>query len=261
MTPSHDTVVDQQFGPQAQAYVESAVHAGGEDLDALESITARAAPRRALDIGTGGGHAAYRMARHAGNVTALDLSAAMLERVRATAHERGLANLEVCTARAERLPLDDGAFDMLATRYSAHHWQNFEQALCEARRVLEPGANAVFIDVISPGVDSYDTHLQTVELLRDPSHVRNRSEAEWLAALARCGFRVRATTRRRLRLEWSSWVKRMRTSDLHCDAIRSLQLRAPSATRAYFEIEPDGSFSVDTVQIEASACRAWAMKG
>ena len=47
----HEAVVDAQFGPRAQAYVQSAVHASGEDLDALEALARRRRPTRALDLG------------------------------------------------------------------------------------------------------------------------------------------------------------------------------------------------------------------
>jgi len=85
MTRSHDTVVETQFGPQAQAYVVSAVHSGGADLDALEAIVRRETPRNALDLGTGGGHVAYRIAPYVGTVIASDLSAEMIAAVAATA--------------------------------------------------------------------------------------------------------------------------------------------------------------------------------
>src|SRR5262245_21378655 len=117
MTRSHDTVVQDQFGPQATAYVQSTVHATGEDLDALEAIVARCAPQHALDLGAGGGHVAYRMAPHAASVTAADLSADMMAAVAATARERGLANVETCTAAAESLPFADASFDFLACRF------------------------------------------------------------------------------------------------------------------------------------------------
>jgi hypothetical protein len=41
MIRSHDDVVQDQFGPRAEAYVQSPVHASGEDLDALESLVRR----------------------------------------------------------------------------------------------------------------------------------------------------------------------------------------------------------------------------
>lgn len=256
MTRSHNTVVEDQFGVQAAAYVESPVHADGDDLDALETVAERERPHSAADLGSGGGHVAYRLARHARLVTAIDLSAEMLEAVRETAERRGLPNIETCVAPAETLPFDDASFDMLGCRFSAHHWRDFDAGLREARRILKPGATAIFIDVASPGHPAFDTHLQAIELLRDPSHVRNYTEAEWTAALARVGFRVKATQKRRLRMDYRSWVDRMRTPESHRTAIRSLQQWASSETGAYFAIEADGSFSLDTLQIEATACRA-----
>lgn len=253
MTQDHQSHVTGQFGPRAQAYVESAVHATGADLDIVETIVRAAAPRRALDIGTGGGHVAYLLARHAQSVTAIDLSADMLAAVSATAKERGLANLETVRAPAENLPFADGDFDFAATRYSAHHWHDLTAGLREARRVLRAGATAVFADAFTPGVPLLDTHLQSIELLRDTSHVRNYTLGEWSAALAAAGFRIRSLATFRLRLEFASWIARMRTPDLNRDAIRALQRSAPADVRHHFAIEEDGSFLLDTMLIAADA--------
>ncbi|WEK46526.1 MAG: methyltransferase domain-containing protein [Candidatus Andeanibacterium colombiense] len=256
MTRPHDAIVEDQFGAQAKAYVASPVHAAGEDLDEVAAIAEREKPGRAADLGAGGGHVAYRLAAHARSVTAIDLSQKMLEAIRETARQRGLQNIETCVAAAEDLPFEDASFDMLACRFSAHHWRDLDAGLREARRILKPGSTAMFIDVVSPAHPVFDTHLQAVELLRDPSHVRDYSEAEWMAALARAGFRVRGTRKRRLRMDYPSWVDRMRTSEAHRAAIRSLQQWASADTAAYFAIEPDGSFSIDTLQVEVSTCRA-----
>lgn len=258
MSRSHETIVDDQFGSRANDYVKSAVHAEGDDLDALERVAAREKPDRAVDVGSGGGHVAYRLAGQARAVTAVDLSAAMMDAVKDAARQRGLSNIETCVAPAERMPFDDASFDFLGCRFSAHHWRDFEAGLREARRIMKPGATAVFIDVLSPGHAVFDTHLQTVELLRDPSHVRDYTATEWAAALDRAGFRVRNTQTRRLRMDYPTWVERMRTTEPHRAAIRSLQQSASAETKTYYAIEADGSFTLDTLQIEASACRARA---
>ncbi|ACL55293.1 class I SAM-dependent methyltransferase [Methylobacterium nodulans] len=250
---SHETLVTAQFGPRAAAYVESAVHASGEDLAALDAIVARAAPRRALDLGCGGGHVAYRLARHAQAVTASDLSAEMLAAVAATAQARGLTAIETVEAAAERLPFADASFDFIASRFSAHHWRDVEGGLREARRVAQTGAPAVFIDGCSPGSPLLDTHLQAVELLRDPSHVRDYSASEWTGALARCGFVIEACLTWRVRMEFSSWIARMQTPETHVRAIRALQTLASEPVRAHFAIEPDGSFLLDVLMVEARA--------
>ncbi len=253
MTKAHDSLVTGQFGPRANAYVESAVHARGEDLAALEAVVANAKPTRALDLGSGGGHVAYLMARHAGKVAAVDLSAEMLTAVAQTAQARGLKNIEIHRASVERLPFADASFDFVASRYSAHHWHDFEGGLREARRVAKKGAPVIFLDVFAPGVALLDTHLQSVELLRDTSHVRNYTLAEWSAAMVRAGLSLQGVRTWRLDLEFESWIARMRTPEVFVAAIRALQNGASEDVRAHFAVKPDGSFTIDTMMIEAVA--------
>ncbi|KAF2991647.1 class I SAM-dependent methyltransferase [Methylocystis sp. MJC1] len=253
MERTHETMVAAQFGPRARDYVQSAVHAQGADLEVLANIVSAAAPERALDIGAGGGHVSYLMARYAAAVTALDLSTQMLAAVAATAREKGLANIETVEGPAERLPFADGCFDFLASRYSAHHWRDFNGGLREARRVLKPGRSAVFVDVYAPARPLFDTHLQAVELLRDPSHVRNYTIAEWTVALATSGFTVERLQTWRLRMDFAVWVARMRTPQENQRAIRALQAAASGETREHFAIETDGSFLIDVMMIEVRA--------
>jgi SAM-dependent methyltransferase len=249
----HEAVVDDQFGPRAQAYVQSPVHASGEDLEALEALVRRLRPVRALDLGCGGGHVAYRLAAHAGAVIAADLSAEMLAAVRETAKARGLDNLATELAAAERLPFEDAAFDFVASRFSAHHWRDMPAGLAEARRVATPGAAAVFIDAVAPGRPLLDTHLQAIELLRDPSHVRDYTVGEWTAAVERAGFEVQGVTRRKLRMDFPTWTERMGTPPAQIAAVRALQQQASEEVRACFGLEPDGSFQLDVMMLEAVA--------
>ncbi len=256
MRKYHDSVVEAQFGPRAKAYVESSVHSQGADLEALSAMAAARRPQHALDLGTGGGHVSYALAPYATRVTAADLSTEMLTAVAATAREKGLDNVATVEAAAEHLPFPDADFDFLACRYSAHHWQDFDGGLRQARRVLKGGAPAIFIDVCSPGLALFDTHLQAVELLRDTSHVRDYSVGEWVAALSRAGFAIISCRGWRLRMDFPVWTARMRTPADHTKAIRALQEAASAETKAYFAIEGDGSFLLDMMMIEAIAGQA-----
>jgi hypothetical protein len=98
-----------------------------------------------------------------------------------------------------------------------------------------------------------DTHLQAIELLRDHSHVRNYTCAQWLGALARAGFAPEVVRTWRLRMDFPVWTARMRTPEENVKAIRALQGAASAETKAHFAIEPDGSFLLDVLMIEASA--------
>ena len=100
---------------------------------------------------------------------------------------------------------------------------------------------------MSPGSPLLDTYLQTVEVLRDTSHVRDYAAGEWLEQISQAGLHTRSTQRQRLRLEFGSWIARMRTPDTLRHAISVLQQSMGAEVREYFEIESDGSFSTDVL--------------
>jgi len=250
--PDHRKTVAEQFGPHAAAYVESPVHARGADLEQLAELAqGLPATARALDLGCGGGHAAFHIAPHIGQVVAYDMSVEMLNAVARTAAAKNLGNIVSRQGVAEKLPFPDASFDLVVSRFSAHHWDDLGAGLREARRVLKDGGHAVFIDAVAAPTPLCDTHFQAIELLRDTSHVRDYSTTEWLDALAKAGFNAGMTVPRRLRLDFRSWIARMRTPDLLAAAIRALQAAMPREVADYLELEPDGSFTIDTLTIEA----------
>jgi SAM-dependent methyltransferase len=250
---THEALVVQQFGAQASAYVASAVHAAGDDLRQMVEIASRFPAGRALDLGCGGGHVGYGVAPVVGEVVAYDLSEAMIAAVAREAAKRGIGNLSTQQGAAEALPFADGSFDVVLSRYSAHHWQDVRKGLREARRVMRVGGTAVFSDIIAPESPVADTFLQTFEMLRDPSHVRDYSSAEWVSFAAEAGFAVTGVTRRRLPLDFATWVGRMRTPEVQVAAIRALQAAMAEPVRRHFEIAADGSFVIDQALFELVA--------
>jgi ubiquinone/menaquinone biosynthesis C-methylase UbiE len=248
---AHAQVVQSQFGEQAAAYLSSAVHAQGTEFALLQAEVDGRSDARVLDLGCGAGHVAFHVAPLVGEVVAYDLSGQMLDVVASAAAQRGFGNVVTQQGAAEMLPFADASFDFVFSRYSAHHWSDVGVALREVRRVLTPGGVAAFIDVASPGRPLLDTHLQAVEVLRDTSHVRNYSPAEWLRQVSEAGLATRSHTRQRLRLEFTSWVERMRTPMVFREAILALQKAVGDEVREYFEIAADGSFSTDVVVLWA----------
>jgi len=74
----HDRAITQSFGPQAQAYLTSQVHATGRDLELLTEAIAETPAAKVLDLGCGAGHASFAAASVAGEVVSYDLTEAML---------------------------------------------------------------------------------------------------------------------------------------------------------------------------------------
>src|SRR5712692_1542820 len=146
----HDQLVTAQFGTSAEAYLTSTVHAQGADLQDLAAYAQEFRNAKILDVGCGAGHASFAVAPHAQQVIAYDLAEQMLAVVQKTAQQRALANLEIRAGSADALPFDSESFDLVCTRYSAHHWKKLPQALSEIARVLKVGGKFVMIDTASP---------------------------------------------------------------------------------------------------------------
>ncbi len=123
---------------------------------------------------------------------------------------------------------------MVATRYSAHHWPNPQEALAEFHRALRPDAGRLLLaDVISFSEPVIDTHLQTVELLRR-SLSRTRPHDGTMAGDdgAAAGFTAEVAYTWDLRLDFTSWVGRMATAPAAVAMIRDILTAAPAEVKS-----------------------------
>jgi ubiquinone/menaquinone biosynthesis C-methylase UbiE len=242
-----------QFGARAAGYLSSAVHSKGADLDRLTDLVSSSRPENVLDLGCGAGHASYAAAAgDARRVVAYDPSADMLSVVAAEAARRGFANLETQVGAAEVLPFESGTFDLIVTRYSAHHWANVPKALAECARVARPGARLVVIDLVAPEPPLLDTSLQVLEVLRDASHVRDYRVSEWRRMQEEAGFRSPEITSWKLTMEYNSWIGRIGTPPERVAALRAVFAGLTSEVKQYFQVTPDLSFVTDSAWFETT---------
>jgi ubiquinone/menaquinone biosynthesis C-methylase UbiE len=229
-----------QFGAIAAAYATSAVHASGEDLQVLIETADLNGSESALDLGCGAGHTALALARHARDVVAADVTPEMLQVAQQLAGQRGLTNVRFQEADATDLPFEPASFDLVTSRYSAHHFPDPARAAAEVARVLRPGGRFLLADTVAPEAPLFDTFCNAVELLRDPSHVRNARITEWERILRAAGLEFALIWRSTLELEGSGWIQRSHTSSQMVDAIRTLFRDAPPSVREAFALR-DGT--------------------
>ncbi len=239
--------VQRQFGPVAASYATSSVHASGADLTAMVAAAALQGDERVLDVAVGGGHTTLAFARGAAEVIGVDLTEAMLMAAHGLAEEQGITNISFQAADAEHLPFPDASFDVVTCRYAAHHFPHPAVAAREWARVLKPDGQLLLVDVVSPDDPTSDTFLNAAEVLRDPSHVRDHTVAQWVTMLNDSGLAVEELGQFPLRLEFASWTERMRTPLAVREQIQALFAGAPSAVRETLRIEEDGTFTCPVV--------------
>jgi SAM-dependent methyltransferase len=115
-----------------------------------EALVDYAAPKpgmRVLDVATGTGEPAISIAMCVGldgHVTALDISAELLEIAEARASDRGLRNFVTQQADVHALPFAENNFDLATSRFGVMFFRDPVLALREMRRVLRPEARACF---------------------------------------------------------------------------------------------------------------------
>ncbi len=243
-TATLDQAVQQQFGSTAANYATSPVHAQGADLARMVELAGLTGVEHVLDAGCGAGHTALAFAPHAAHVVAYDLTPAMLEQVRRLAAERSLHNVVTEQGSVAALPFADGAFDLVVSRYSAHHWATPLAALREFHRVLKPGGSFILSDIVAPDSPLLDTWLQTIELVRDPSHVRDHTREQWCDMLHDARFDPQVVYGWMQPLEFDAWVQRIGTPPLLVEALRALFDAAPAEARAFFAIGADYGLSI-----------------
>lgn len=246
--------VESQFSQVADAYASSAVHSQGAELEMMVTLAQLDGSERILDAGCGPGHTALTFAPHGREVVGLDLSEAMLAQGRRLAAERSLTNVKFQQGDVESTRLADGSLDRIVTRYSAHHWPSPEKALSEFRRILRtdrPRTRLLLADVVSFEDYTTDTVMQAIELLRDPSHVRDHTKLQWLHMLDAARFRAEVAFTWDLRIDFESWVTRMRTPSNNIAMIQNLLDNAPDEVRKNLRVENDYSFTFPCAVFDA----------
>ncbi len=169
---AHQDLIRDQFTRQATVFNAAAPVA---DKDALQLIVtaANAEPDdTVLDVACGGGLVARAFAPHVRHATGIDVTPAMLDTARKAAAEQGLANTSWDQGDVTTLPYADGAFTIVATRFSFHHFLDPLAVLREMARVCAPGGRIVVADSCPSEDAAKAAAFNRLELLRDPSHTR-----------------------------------------------------------------------------------------
>jgi ubiquinone/menaquinone biosynthesis C-methylase UbiE len=186
------------WSARAEAYRNAPEQREGADLDLIVRWAEGA--RTALDVATGGGHVARRLREAGLEVVSSDPAPGMRPDV-------------IC--RAEDLPFADDAFDLVVTRIAPHHFEDIAAAVAELARV---SADLVVVeDTLYAG-----EQVEEAEKLRDPTHVRSYSEAQWRGMLEAASLDVEQVERFEKRHPLEEWLDRSGTPEPDRDRVKAL---------------------------------------
>ena len=232
----------EQFDRQA-AHYNTQWNSWSEEV--LNSMLTSAQPKptdAVLDVATGTGFTALAFAPRVQSVIGLDVSTGMLKQAEQYAQERRITNASFQEGPAEALPFEGQSFDLVTCRIAPHHFLDVQKFLAETARVLKPGGSFVLADTTVPDNLPEAAEWQNgVEVVRDPSHVRNYTPGEWRHMAEAAGLTVTEcrTDGGGITIPLSDWLRRAGCAPEQSAEVRRRFSEAPQSARKAFQIVTD----------------------
>jgi len=137
-------------------------------------------PSSVLDLGCGKGHMVYAFDELGVDSFGVDLSEYAINH----SPESVRARLVRADLASEALPFEGGKFDMITALGLIEHLKNVDHAICEMKRVLQPGGT-LFIRTPKRSIEVVLRMLG----ISDPTHINVHPRAYWIRTFESQGFR------------------------------------------------------------------------
>lgn len=177
---SRKQAIASRFSKAATTYDASAAFQRRVGLRLLESESLLGS--EALDLGCGTGFFTLQLLDRKLNVTAADISSAMITH----AKSRCGAKANYVVADAEALPFEDNSFDLVYSSLALQWCENLCFPLSEIRRVLKPGGKLLFSTLLEGSL--YELKLAWMQADGAMRVNQFLSEKQVKIALAQAGF-------------------------------------------------------------------------
>lgn len=226
------------FSKNADAYANSSSHRSGTDLaTAIEHLKLHD-DFVAIDLASGTGFTAMALAEHVMKVVAYDGTSEMLEKAKKLAAEKNLSNIEYVVGDVSDIPFPDNTFDIATCRRAAHHFTDKAKFFSETYRILKPGGKLGLVDMSRPPLDEADL-FNTIERIRDTSHVAAEKESDWIKLAENAGFKISEKLSSEELFPFEKWLSPVGMDTEAAEEILSLLKSTDSVTLRSANVDPD----------------------
>ena len=103
-----------------------------------------------LDVATGTGDVAFKLAPKCKKVTGIDIASNMIDLAKAKKEKKKSNNVSFLVGDAEELPFDDSSFDSITISYGYRNISDPEKALSEFNRILKNNGKLFILEFSEP---------------------------------------------------------------------------------------------------------------
>ncbi|MBU4076612.1 MAG: methyltransferase domain-containing protein [Euryarchaeota archaeon] len=245
-----------QFGKQAEAYAKGNIFVDVVHLSEVVKRSGVEKNHRVLDIATGAGFFALEFAKSAETVLGCDLTLNMILKAREKEKTSGLENTGFLLSDVESLPFPDESFDIVSCRFAFHHFPNPEKALLEMIRVCRD--RLVLVDGVSSEDMEKSIFHNSIEKMRDPSHVRINALSEIEEMFNEAGADITDITHWEISQDFEEWMRRAGTDEKQQKIIEDLMLQSQDGDRTGLQVTQEKGkigFTYDTIILTAKVRR------
>ena len=214
-----------EFTQQAEQMASAAAFGAEPVLSWIVRAVESSVHERVLDLACGPGIVAEVITQHVRRVVGVDITPAMIRLASERLAKAHLTNGVFAVSSAETLPFEENEFDQILTRLSFHHFTDVAAVLAEVRRMLRPRGRLIVADVVSSeDADEAALH-NSLERLRDPTHVRMFAPSELIEIIRAAGFSVVSDEmweQQRAFTEWAQIIANPRRTEPLENVMRAL---------------------------------------
>jgi SAM-dependent methyltransferase len=143
-----------------------------------------------------------------------------------------------------RLPFADRSVALVTSRACPHHFHSIQVAVNEMAGVLTRGGRLGIADGTVPDDPEIDAFVNALDVLHDPTTVRNYSGREWRGFYEAAGLRVDSVADDVFEndegMSLADWLARSGASSVVFDEARAMLLGAATKIQEYLRVRDEG---------------------